>query len=185
MEGRTHVLGAEAACLGLTVPGIYRPETLVAAGGFFIAAGIGALLPDIDTKHSTVSNEHRVTSFFTRLFFTHRGFTHSLLACGILYVLGMILTGFFPVLPVVNGLALGVLSHILLDMLNPMGVCLFFPWKKKISVGKIRTGGLFEKLFFLCLVVLCGYLIFRMVQPYIAGLSFPVIKERFIGLFQK
>lgn len=129
MEGKTHVLGAEAICLSLTVSGIYHPETFIAAGEFFIAAG-------------------------------------------------------FPVLPAVNGLTLGVLSHILLDMLNPKGVCLFFPWKKKISIGKIRTGGVIEKIFFLCLVVLCGYLIFRMVQPYIAGLSFPVIKERFVGLFK-
>lgn len=184
MEGKTHVLGAEAICLSLTVSGIYHPESLIAAGEFFIAAGIGALLHDIDTEHSTVSNKHRVISFFVRLFCTHRGFTHSLLACGILFSLGMILTVFFPVLPAVNGLTLGVLSHILLDMLNPKGVCLFFPWKKKISIGKIRTGGVIEKIFFLCLVVLCGYLIFRMVQPYISGLSFPVIKERFVGLFK-
>ena len=64
MEGKTHVLGAEAICLSLTVSGIYHPESLIAAGEFFIAAGIGALLHDIDTEHSTVSNKHRVIGCF-------------------------------------------------------------------------------------------------------------------------
>lgn len=43
--------------------GDLSPGNIYCRRRIFIAAGIGALLHDIDTEHSTVSNKHRVISF--------------------------------------------------------------------------------------------------------------------------
>lgn len=43
-------------------------------------------------------------------------------------------------------LALGVATHIFLDMLTPSGVALLYPMEKRYRLARFRTGGLMENL---------------------------------------
>lgn len=167
MMGKTHRLGGlvsavTVSCItgyllpdkiNLAVPTINGLKEGITQWGVFVAyigcSEVGSLVLDIDKKGSTISNRHKIISFFVRLFCSHRGFTHSLLALslftGILY---------FPVLyycpvllPAVYGLSIGYTSHIFLDMLNPDGCPLLYPIRKKVSLCKIETGSFVERLF--------------------------------------
>ena len=166
MNGRTHMAGGVALACGLNITGAFAdsPVKLAALIGSSL---IGAVILDIDKKNTTISNRHPVVSFFTRLFTTHRGFTHSLLSMVITGSLVYIISSaIVPNLknPVCSGYLLGYLSHLILDMLNPKGVPLFFPCKVKISLAGIKTGGITEAVIRLALVVVIiaeGYLIYK------------------------
>ena len=168
MRGVTHIAGGVACALAVTkVTGMFLPETFSSAGedaifGTFLAcAGIGALLPDIDTKQSKISHRYKLVSFFSRLFFTHRGFTHSALCMGLLGLVLWATQGFIP-----NGygnvlfwgIMIGYGSHLILDAFNPMGVPLLYPCKIRFTFGKVRTGGLAEILVTLLMICICAYL---------------------------
>lgn len=96
----------------------------------FVYAGAvaGGLLPDIDTPDSAVGKCVRPIARFLKRKIGHRTFTHSLLFCALAYPIGTIL--WRPQFGV--GIAIGILSHIILDMLTPgtYGVALFYPFKK-------------------------------------------------------
>lgn len=109
MQGGVHMLAG--ALVGTSLSGT--------PAGIF-AAVLGALFPDIDTPESALG---RRLPFFSLLGGGHRGWTHSLL--------GLILFS-VPLLFIFNtGIAVvfaaGYLSHLLLDMLNPAGVRIFWP----------------------------------------------------------
>lgn len=97
---------------------------------------IGSLLPDIDHSGSALG---KTVPFVSKLF-KHRGITHSLL---------MLIICWFLLSPYI---AIGVASHILLDMLTKQGVKLLWPLPISIKffpiANLIRTGGVFEKLLF-------------------------------------
>lgn len=97
---------------------------------------IGSLLPDIDHAGSALGKS---VPFVSKLF-KHRGITHSLL---------MLIICWFLMSPYI---AVGVASHILLDMLTKQGVKLLWPLPISIKffliANLIRTGGVFEKLLF-------------------------------------
>lgn len=100
--------------------------------------GICAILPDMDTTHSTVGHRTPVIPLLLR----HRGVTHSLLMLVIVYMLVNYHFGstwaFFC--------TLGWASHIILDICNPSGVELFWPYGKKIGLPIMRTGSVLELL---------------------------------------
>lgn len=105
----------------------------------------GALLPDIDQASSTLGSRCKPIAWLLQ----HRGVTHSLLfaaLCGVLYPY----------------LGLGVLSHIVLDMLNRKGVMLFWPFRKTIGIPflDIKTGGFFEWLLRLIMTAAAIYFVF-------------------------
>lgn len=168
MRGRTHIVGGVACALAVTkITGLFMPEVITSVGEdailgtYLTAASVGALLPDIDTKQSKVSHQHKVISFFSRLFFTHRGFTHSALCMGLFGAVLCIMRGFIP-----NefgnalfwGYFVGYASHLLLDSFNPKGIPLLYPYKLRFSFGKIKTGGIAEILIILLLICICAYL---------------------------
>jgi len=170
MTGKTHTVGGVALALTVTtLTGLYYPDginvSLATTGVYLACAGTGALLPDIDTKRSTVSQEHKVVSFFSRLFLTHRGFTHSPLCLAILgiilYIAKTILK--MPFLDIVfTGFLLGYGSHIILDSFNPKGVPLLYPSKKRFSFGNVKTSGFWENFVFFaltCVIAIEGYII--------------------------
>lgn len=107
-------------------------------------AGVFSVLPDIDTPKSFVGRRLRIISQLL----THRGFTHSLVALFIIYI--SIFYLFNPQTALYA--SLGWASHIILDVFNPTGVQLFWPFKRFISLGYIKTGGVFE--FFIIALVL-------------------------------
>ena len=110
MRGSTHVTAGLTAAL--LMPNLNIPA--------MAALTLGSILPDIDHRDSLVG---RHVPILPRLL-KHRGVTHSLLFAVLCY-------GLYPPLGV------GVLLHLLLDLLNPAGVALLWPWKKT----DFHTGG--------------------------------------------
>lgn len=108
---------------------------------FYIVFMIGTLLPDIDEKNSAFGYIFRPFSFF----FEHRGFLHSVLPA---IAIGVLVAIF---LNVEIGFAafFGYLMHLMLDMLNHMGVALFYPFSRFRVKGIIKSGGMFDLLIML------------------------------------
>mgnify|MGYP005924694307 FL=1 len=81
----------------------------------------------------------------------HRSFLHSFLAGGLL----MSCVGvFLPMLVPYFGIAFA--SHLALDFLNHKGEQLFYPYRKRFSIGICSASGLVNRLFLLCGSVLCA-----------------------------
>ena len=107
MRGTTHL--AAGLAVGALIPDLTLP---VAAGIAF-----GSLLPDIDTQKSIMGRN----VFIIPRVIKHRTLTHCLLVAVLfLYV-------YWPI-------ALGMMTHIILDMCNPDGVPLLYPAKKKFHI---------------------------------------------------
>lgn len=69
---------------------------------------------------------------------SHRGFTHSILAC-FLYAVG----SFFLFGPVIGAISLaGYVSHLAIDLPNKKGEQLFFPSKKRLKLGLVEASGI-------------------------------------------
>ena len=121
--------------------------------------GFAALLPDIDTPVSWIGRRAKIISYSLKLFFEHRGLTHSFLFMGIIGVLG------FAVFPEYNAyfiaVLFGIFAHIFLDCLTKEGVRVLWPFGFRIR-GWLRTGGLVEKMGFWVVVVLMIGLIARL-----------------------
>lgn len=132
MTGKTHVTFAAAAGYALGAP----PEA-------FVPLVIGSLLPDVDLPCSTLGK-------FLPLgyFIKHRTVTHSILA-----IIGAFCLNAW--------LGIGVLTHILLDMLTPGKVRLLWPLKSRIGIGFIQTGGIGEKFLYAGTLVAAGLLFYR------------------------
>lgn len=176
MNGKTHILGGLLAASFLSVQAdIFTPKELISIdehsvvcfGVYLSCSVVGALMLDIDKKGTKASNCCKTVSFFSRLLFSHRGFTHSFLALILVGVLLFPLT-FCPIgSACFLGTIVGYLSHILLDMMNPGKVPLFFPFKRRFSILNIGTGSFGEYLFraaeFILLAVLFITRIFPMV----------------------
>ncbi len=98
--------------------------------------GVFAILPDIDTVNSTFGRRIPVIPLLLK----HRGITHSLLMLLVVYAL----TDHYFGAAWTFYCTLGWASHIILDMCNPAGVQLFWPYCWKIGLPMIRTGSVLE-----------------------------------------
>jgi inner membrane protein len=113
------------------------------------------LLPDIDNVNSKISNTNiftKVISVFANLFLGHRELTHypeTFVVLCLLLLSGCFVSG--NISPVVIGFLIGYGSHIVLDLLNPMGIRSAIT-KKRYSIARIKTGGACENLIFGLLV---------------------------------
>lgn len=141
MVKKTHIAG------GLVVSAIARNGPIGIAASIF-----GALLPDIDLPSSTMGKKVKIIGKLLE----HRGFTHSLLFMFIVYGLLRLLekgqwfdAELYMIVP-------GILSHIVLDMLNTKGVKLLYPFNDKIKIPliKIKTGTWSDSLCFCILIIL-------------------------------
>lgn len=136
MRWITHQVGALGTALWLQLP---------LAG--VAAAWVGGILPDVmDQKMAGLSRNRQRA--FNRI---HRGFTHW---PGLWLGLVILAVVFVPhesvrlLRPVCVGLAVGGLSHVILDMLTPQGVpFLPFSRKNRFSLKLCKTGGIGEYLF--------------------------------------
>jgi inner membrane protein len=120
---------------------------LIVAGGI-----LGSHLPDIDHPKSAFGSRVLPLSLPISAIFGHRGITHSLLA--VAGMSGLIWWTFNAVhwqrgyaVPVVVGIAVGYLSHLLGDWLTNSGVPLLWPSKRRfVAPIKLCTGDLREYL---------------------------------------
>lgn len=150
MMGKTHRLGGimVATAMLTAIP----QDPLVIAGT--VACSIaGSYFPDLDHKNSTASKKAKIVGTITSTIFSHRGLMHSPLIYTILYCAGL----YFAPLPYsifLTGWYFGVMSHLLLDLLNPQGIPLFAPIsKKKYRLAEITTGGAGETILRLILTI--------------------------------
>ncbi len=134
------MLGITHAVVGATV-GLSVTDSLPLTG----LTVLGSLLPDIDKGTSLLGRYNPVSCLLP-----HRTLTHSLIFIILCYVIS-------PVL------AIGVLTHYVLDMLNPTGIQLLFPVPINIHfpiIGHFDSGGTFDHLL---LVGSIGFLLYTAV----------------------
>lgn len=127
-----------------------------------IFAGImafGAILPDIDSPSSFVNRKYlfgfgKGISLFSK----HRGFFHSVYGILIFGLVSIIVIYFIQASWIyMLALPFGYLLHLAADSLNVSGIKWF--WKSGHVKGPVRTGSVFEQLFFIILLFLTIYMI--------------------------
>lgn len=117
----------------------HAPITWQAAATVAVAAAV-APIPDIDQPESWISRHLPGASLVSR-FVRHRTLTHSLLVTIVLYLtlfgLGLRVPHWFA-----TGVVVGWMSHWLIDLVNPMGVQLFYPlpWWIKPPIPWLAIG---------------------------------------------
>jgi inner membrane protein len=117
---------------------------------FFLLLMLGSVLPDIDSPTSKVNRWSGIIGRVLVKVFSHRGFFHSLLFFGILYLtISHFWSPYYAL-----GMFLGNIAHIIGDGITPAGVKIFYPLSNYKIRGPIRTGGIFEWFIFMGLVVL-------------------------------
>lgn len=169
MRYKTHVAGgllAGVSSLNLIADKLNISSDITSYEGmvFITGAVIGSLFPDIDHRGSYLGRKAKITSTITNALFGHRGITHSPIAMGafvfFLYLLSKLFIVTSPFIKLwFIGFFLGILSHIFLDMLTKGGVPLLLPFtKKRISLTKMKTGSMGEKLVMIIMVIVCVYL---------------------------
>lgn len=137
---------------------------------FFYSVLFGALLPDIDEPESRIGRmAPRFISEAIKAVFEHRGITHTLPFILLFLIASVMTVGYIKI--VFFGIALGVMSHIIGDMLTKGGINNFFyPFTKNIKTAllpkcfRFYTNSLFERiivtpvLFVSCFFVLGEFL---------------------------
>lgn len=176
MNATTHAIFGVATLVGVSLftgedPALYA----------YPAAAIAAWLPDVDNPRSRLGNGLSRTkspvldklirpvswglkalSFVLFRTVGHRTLTHSLL--GVLIFAAIV----SPLAPLVPGLYAALLagyaSHLFADALNIRGVPLFWPMGKpfKLLPGGVRSGGAFEFVVAVVMVLATGYGIYEL-----------------------
>ena len=160
MNGKTHLLGGVTA--GLLI--ISQTDPTVAEGIVSLSlCAIGSLWPDIDIEQSTISQMLKPISIIHVAIGKklkcggHRGITHSLLYALLLSAPLLLLNWKYAV-----SLFVGLLSHMILDMISG-GVKLLAPfYDKRITIGKIKVDTLAESLVYLAESIAFAYIGFHL-----------------------
>lgn len=162
MNAKAHLIG------GFTLGVITLPMVLgatqnidlisLATVPYVAATTLGALLPDIDHRSSTIGRKAKITSYVTSKVCGHRGMTHApILITAAWLVLGLFLTGFSGLL--LTGVYVGCMSHIFLDGLTRQGIPLLYPiTSKKYHLLAIRTGGKLEKIISMGMIIALAFI---------------------------
>lgn len=144
MEWTTHALSGVA--LGYTVTNDWK---------LALVSGLFAVIPDLDEPKSKFGKPFFFISFPINQIFGHRTLTHSLLFTA---VLGLTTVFFSPLFSIAA--MLGILAHIIGDMLTGK-VQLLYPCKLKLGISVSRTNYLLMdrivRVITLLLVCVFGY----------------------------
>lgn len=159
MTYKTHITGGVLLTL-TTIPLLenlnVNPNKLGDVALLFGCAIIGSMFPDVDHPNSKFNKYNPFAILICKLV-KHRTLTHSLLWMVIVSFIGFILkVNAWAIL----GLNIGMLSHLLLDMLNPTGVPLFYPHEKKYHVCCIPTSSAGEYGVLMVMFLILGCIIF-------------------------
>lgn len=147
MQFKTHLLFG--LFLGLLTLPILNPTNSIL---FVCLVLLGSAMPDIDHPNSKMGRIFKPIGWL----FEHRGFFHSIFPVLLLLLLTKLYSLLF--LPI----AIGYISHILIDMTTKQGILLIHPILNIKISGFIRTGGIFEWFTFIILVLANAYLIIRL-----------------------
>lgn len=178
MTGKTHMVGglalATASSLLFHVCEPNSNTELVTWGiTFATPAVVGSVALDIDHWNSTAANFNiftKILSIFIRILCGHRGMLHSPFFVILLTGLFGWVYSVFPIPWVGNmmtGFLIGCISHLILDLLNPSGLPLLFPftWEngrpKKYHFFSFKQGGFLEFLLFCFLFSVTAIMIYE------------------------
>jgi len=146
LNGFTHVAGGALAGCAI----VYFTNASEQLPVILTAAAIGALVPDIDNPHSTIQKYVPGVGKILGHLLTHRGVTHSLVFAGLLtLVLNMISLPWNIAIAFIAG----IISHLILDTLNPMGVPWLWPLPGRFSIPLVKSSCLAERFFFMPLML--------------------------------
>lgn len=146
--GRTHMLFGFLA--GLFAIQLLHPSNQIL---FIFLVVLGALLPDIDHPESKLGSRVRLIGKM----FEHRGFFHSVFAVA-LFVFPF---WYFTQRIYAYAVLIGVLSHLLADVISHMGIMPFAPLSKFKLRGFIKTNSAGENII---LVVLFCLSVWKLVK---------------------
>lgn len=156
MNGITHAAGgAIAGCVLASITGTGEPLEWAV-----VAAVTGALIPDIDQPRARIQKYLPVAGAVLGRTLRHRGLTHSLsFMAGMYFLLAVLL----PVPEIyVQAFVAGILSHLILDTLNPMGVSWLWPLPGRWSIPVVHSSGIMEKLLVMPgMIVLACYALWK------------------------
>ncbi|MCK4669938.1 MAG: metal-dependent hydrolase [Nanoarchaeota archaeon] len=133
MMGRTHMLFG--FLVGLFAIQALHPSNQIL---FIFLVVLGALLPDIDHPDSKIGSKVRIVGAL----FEHRGFFHSLFAVALFVIPFWIFTSRIYAYAIL----IGVLSHLLADMISHMGIMPFAPISRFKLRGFIKTNSIGENI---------------------------------------
>lgn len=158
MIAKNHlILGFLAGSITAEILNLDTVNLVVMSG----AGIVGALLPDIDHPTSTFGKKLWPISWFISLIFGHRGVTHSLLIVAIMIFLLLFKWGALNYIEI--GLLVGYLSHLFGDYMTPLGIPLFWPILTRYrSPFCFKTGGFSETMFVQLLLLITGFIFYRM-----------------------
>lgn len=139
MTGKTH--SAAGVLIGAVVATQHQLDIFEMAT-CIVVSGLASILPDVCHTRSKVGQRLPILSHLIKHLFGHRTFTHSLLFLLCIYfLLHTIETPNYYMI----GIICGMLSHVILDMLTPKGVHLFFPIPLRIRFPlHFKTGGMVD-----------------------------------------
>ncbi len=138
MRARTHLLFS-AVCLLFYLDYFDVKNILLFSFLLFFAT----LFPDIDEAGSTIGKKTQPFSNIINVICGHRGVFHSLLLpCATALTLL-----FFQQREAAIAVFIGYVSHLVMDMITPAGIYLFYPFSWKIR-GPIPVNSFFEKILF-------------------------------------
>lgn len=149
MKGSTHVVAG--TCAGICMAS-YASLPLGTGALVIASSAIGSLLPDLDTFTSILGRQVAPISFVIRLVFGHRTILHAVIPWALA---AAAISGLYPDLTLyIIAAAVGIATHLFLDMLNPAGVPLLWPVNFRFRLGIFRSGGLADSLIGVGLTVL-------------------------------
>ena len=133
MTTGTHILAGVLAALYLNLP--------------VIPAVVGAVMPDIDIKRGFPKKRN--------LFNAHRGITHHIIIPIMLIALSFYLKemGFSLIYKNLLSFSIGYTTHLLLDILTPLGIPYTHKFYPRISLKVFRSGKTSEIVVFLTLLL--------------------------------
>lgn len=141
MLGKTHLAAGVCASGAIVMANSLNPT-----GAAIATAGIllGALLPDIDSKNSTISQAVKPVGVIVSALAGHRKLFHDPVFYGLIFA-GLWFTNqaaanwFIP-------LFIGIATHLFLDAQNPMGIPILYIAKRwRLRLLAIPTGSFFDK----------------------------------------
>lgn len=156
---------------------------LVLLGGDFnsydaiLAVSFGALLPDIDLPSSAIGRVFYPVSQWINRRYGHRTITHSLFA---LVLFGSnALLGYAFGINIPAFVFLGYFSHLIIDMLTPMGIMLFFPNPMQFVAlgGSIEVGSMKEIVLFVGILLVLSMLAYLSIE----NISIRLYLEKLFG----
>lgn len=124
---------------------------------------LGSLAPDVDNTTSKLGRHIAPASFLIQLLIGHRTMFHAPLFW--IALLTMITGNISGSGAAILGFSGGVVSHLILDLLNPKGIPLLWPWRKRFALPVTKSGGLLDRLIGAMLWMIFTILLLQSIMP--------------------